>query len=191
MSYKSQNGCIWLDLGLKSTLELLVLKNAVECTSQRLKWTSGARVMIMQIYANICQTYANICKYVQIYANIFKYMQIYQNICKYIHICKHMPNICKYINICKYMATICIYIYIYICMQIYENLCKHYQYMQTYVRCPNFNFLKLFGRFEFRILNSLKNYLGGSNFELRIRARFICRLFGFRIKCERNYDRTF
>ena len=27
-------------------LELLVLKNAVECTSQRLKWTSGARVMI-------------------------------------------------------------------------------------------------------------------------------------------------
>ena len=26
-------------------LERLVLKNAVECTSQRLKWTSGARVM--------------------------------------------------------------------------------------------------------------------------------------------------
>ena len=26
-------------------LEQLVLKNAVECTSQRLKWTSGARVM--------------------------------------------------------------------------------------------------------------------------------------------------
>ena len=26
-------------------LDLLVLKNAVECTSQRLKWTSGARVM--------------------------------------------------------------------------------------------------------------------------------------------------
>ena len=26
-------------------LERLVLKNGVECTSQRLKWTSGARVM--------------------------------------------------------------------------------------------------------------------------------------------------
>ena len=26
-------------------LERLVLKNAVDCTSQRLKWTSGARVM--------------------------------------------------------------------------------------------------------------------------------------------------
>ena len=28
-------------------LDLLVLKNAVESTSQRLKWTSGARVMII------------------------------------------------------------------------------------------------------------------------------------------------
>ena len=28
-------------------LDLLVLKNAVECTSQRLKWASGARVMII------------------------------------------------------------------------------------------------------------------------------------------------
>ena len=28
-------------------LVFLVLKNAVECTSQRLKWTSGARVMTM------------------------------------------------------------------------------------------------------------------------------------------------
>ena len=28
-------------------LERLVLKNAVECTSQRLKWTSGARVMTL------------------------------------------------------------------------------------------------------------------------------------------------
>ena len=26
-------------------LEVLVLKNAVECTSQRLKWTSGGQVM--------------------------------------------------------------------------------------------------------------------------------------------------
>ena len=91
-------------------------------------------------------------------------MQIYANICK---------NICA--NICKYM-------------QMYANICK---YMQIYVRCPNFHFPELFGRFEFRILNSLKNYLGGSNFELRIRARFICRLFVFRINLERNYDRTF
>ena len=28
-------------------LEVLVLKNIAECTSQRLKWTSGARVMII------------------------------------------------------------------------------------------------------------------------------------------------
>ena len=28
-------------------LELLVLKKYAECTSQRLKWTSGARVMII------------------------------------------------------------------------------------------------------------------------------------------------
>ena len=28
-------------------LERLVLKNGVECTSQRLKWTSGAQVMII------------------------------------------------------------------------------------------------------------------------------------------------
>ena len=28
-------------------LERLVLKNGVECTSQRLKWTSGARVMFI------------------------------------------------------------------------------------------------------------------------------------------------
>ena len=38
---------IWLDLSIKSMLELLILKHAVECTSQRLKWTSGARVMII------------------------------------------------------------------------------------------------------------------------------------------------
>ena len=30
-----------------SVLELLVLKNDAECTSQRPKWTSGARVMII------------------------------------------------------------------------------------------------------------------------------------------------
>ena len=40
-----QNLFICLDLSLGSMLDGLVLKNAVECTSQRLKWTSGARVM--------------------------------------------------------------------------------------------------------------------------------------------------
>ena len=36
-----------MDLSIGSVLELLVLKNDAECTSQRLKWTSGARVMII------------------------------------------------------------------------------------------------------------------------------------------------
>ena len=36
---------IRLDLSIKSMLERSVLNNAVDCTSQRLKWTSGARVM--------------------------------------------------------------------------------------------------------------------------------------------------
>ena len=40
-----QNSLICLDLSLGSMLEVLVLKNAVECTSQRLKWTSGAQVV--------------------------------------------------------------------------------------------------------------------------------------------------
>ena len=31
-----------LDLSLGTMLDSLVLKNAIECTSQRLKWTSGA-----------------------------------------------------------------------------------------------------------------------------------------------------
>ena len=40
---------IWAS-GVCCMLKVLVLKNAVECTSQRLKWTSGARVMII-VYA--------------------------------------------------------------------------------------------------------------------------------------------
>ena len=35
-----------LYLSIANVLELLVAKNDAECTSQRLKWTSGARVMI-------------------------------------------------------------------------------------------------------------------------------------------------
>ena len=45
ISSRLQNTFIWLDLSIGSMLELLVLKNAVECTSQRLKWTSRARVL--------------------------------------------------------------------------------------------------------------------------------------------------
>ena len=45
-SSRQQNTCIWLDLSIRSMLELLVLKKYAECTSQRLKRTSGARVMI-------------------------------------------------------------------------------------------------------------------------------------------------
>ena len=40
-----QNCLIRLVLSIGSMLERLVLKNAVERTSQRLKWTSGARVL--------------------------------------------------------------------------------------------------------------------------------------------------
>ena len=36
-----------LELSIGGVLELLILKNGVECSSQRLKWTSGARVMII------------------------------------------------------------------------------------------------------------------------------------------------
>ena len=36
-----------LDLSLGTMLDSLVWKNDIECTSQRLKWTSGARVMII------------------------------------------------------------------------------------------------------------------------------------------------
>ena len=114
--------------------------------------------MIMQIHADICQTYANICKYVQIYANIWNYIQIYANISKYMQM---------YANIYKYMQM---YTKISKILQMYANICK---YNQINVRCPNFHFPELFGRFEFRILNSVNNYLTGSNFELRIRARFV------------------
>ena len=47
MSSKWQKTFIWVDLSIGSVLELLVLKNDAECTSQRLKWTSGAQVIII------------------------------------------------------------------------------------------------------------------------------------------------
>ena len=46
-SSKWQNTFTRLDSSIRSMLEHLVLKNAMECTSQRLKRTSGARVMII------------------------------------------------------------------------------------------------------------------------------------------------
>ena len=45
--YTLQNFFICLDLSIGSMLEGLGLKNAVWCTSQRFKWTSGALVMII------------------------------------------------------------------------------------------------------------------------------------------------
>ena len=42
-----KNDVIWMVLSLRSVLERLVLKKYAECTSQRLKPTSGARVMIL------------------------------------------------------------------------------------------------------------------------------------------------
>ena len=36
-----------MELSIVSVLELLVLKNDADCTSQRLKWTSGGRDMII------------------------------------------------------------------------------------------------------------------------------------------------
>jgi len=47
MSCRCQNTLIWLDSSIGSVLERLVLKTAAECISQRLNWTSGARVMII------------------------------------------------------------------------------------------------------------------------------------------------
>ena len=53
ISSKWQNTFTWLDLGIGSMLERLVLKNAVDCTSQRVKRTSRARVMIVSCLALI------------------------------------------------------------------------------------------------------------------------------------------
>ena len=46
-SLKAKNTSICLDLSIGSMLERLLLKNAETCTSQRLKRTSGGRVMII------------------------------------------------------------------------------------------------------------------------------------------------
>ena len=53
---------------LKSMLELLVLKNAAECTRQRLKRTSGARVMII-FGRSVARIY--------VYTNVYIYIYIF------------------------------------------------------------------------------------------------------------------
>ena len=45
MSSKYQKAFIWLDSSIRNMLERLVLKTYAECTSRRVKWTSGARDM--------------------------------------------------------------------------------------------------------------------------------------------------
>ena len=47
ISSRWQNTFMWWGLSFRSMLELLVLKNDAQCTSQRFKWRSGARVVII------------------------------------------------------------------------------------------------------------------------------------------------
>ena len=49
-----KNRFIFIVLNLMSMLDVLVLKNDAKCTSQRLKWTSGARVMIPSLSEYFC-----------------------------------------------------------------------------------------------------------------------------------------
>ena len=55
-----QDSLICLDLSLGSMLEVLVFKNDVECTSQRLKRTSGAQVVTFFCYNFICSSYLSL-----------------------------------------------------------------------------------------------------------------------------------
>ena len=43
-------------------LDGLVLKNAVECTSQRLKRTSAARVLNLSLSENVCVVFLNLAQ---------------------------------------------------------------------------------------------------------------------------------
>ena len=111
-------------LSIGSVLELLVLKNAAECTSQRLKRTSGARVMIISrcsIHKWSFSLYLSIGSVIELFvlknaaectSQRLKWtsgarvmiMQIYMQT-----YAKHMPiytNMCKYMQIC---ANICNY----------------------------------------------------------------------------------
>ena len=51
-----------MDLSIGSVLERLVLKNAAECTSQRLKRTSGARVMNLSLSEYFCVVFLNLAQ---------------------------------------------------------------------------------------------------------------------------------
>ena len=62
-----QHSFICLDLSLGTILDGLVLKNAVECTSQRLKRTSGARVMIFPIFPCLCFLFSPIFRYCSLF----------------------------------------------------------------------------------------------------------------------------
>ena len=57
-----KNSCIFVVLSLMSMLDVLVLKNAAECTSQRLKRTSGARVMILSLSEYFCVVFLNLAR---------------------------------------------------------------------------------------------------------------------------------
>ena len=51
--------CIFNVLSLMSMLDVLVLKNAAECISQRLKRTSGARVINLSLSEYFCVVFLN------------------------------------------------------------------------------------------------------------------------------------
>ena len=58
-----QNSLICLDMSFGSKLDVSVLKNAAECPRQRLKWTSGTRIMtiFIRIFINdLLSLYASI-----------------------------------------------------------------------------------------------------------------------------------
>ena len=50
---------MWADLSIGSVLERLVLKNDAECTSRRVKRTSGARVLIFIFVARSLEVNVN------------------------------------------------------------------------------------------------------------------------------------
>ena len=57
-----KNDVIWMVLSLRSVLERLVLKKYAECTSQRLKRTSGARVMNLSLSEYFCVVFLNLAR---------------------------------------------------------------------------------------------------------------------------------
>ena len=57
-----KNNLIFFVLSLMSMLDVLVLKNAAECTSQHLKRTSGARVMILSLSEYFFVVFLNLAR---------------------------------------------------------------------------------------------------------------------------------